>query len=85
MSLVMLQGCHPDWVSEQLGLYGVWQVNSKGVEASLKLVGMLEVDSVKVCWVLVKRKLGVVVLVKYLRGEGLICRGRVVMGAVEST
>jgi hypothetical protein len=80
----MLQGCHPDWVSEHPGLYSVWQVNFKGVESSLELVGMLEMDSVKICWVLVKRKLGAVVLVKYLRGEGLICRGRVVMGAVEN-
>ena len=31
-----------------------------------------------------KMKLRVVVLVKDLRGEGLICRGGVVMGAVES-
>jgi hypothetical protein len=67
-------------------LYGVWQVYSKGVEASLELVGILEVDSVEICWVLMKMKLKlrVVVLVKDLRGEGLIGQGRVVVGVVES-
>jgi hypothetical protein len=84
MSLETLQGCHPDWVSECPGLYGVWQVYSKGVEASLELVGILEVDSVEICWVLMKMKLRVVVLVKDLRGEGLIGQGRVVVGVVES-
>lgn len=84
MSLETLQRCHSDWVSEHPGLCGVWQVYSKGVEASLELVGILEVDSVEICWVLMKMKLRVVVLVKDLRGEGLIGRGRVVMGVVES-
>jgi hypothetical protein len=84
MSLETLQGCHSDWVSEHPGLYGVWQVYSKGVETSHELACMLEGDSVKICWVLMKMKLRVVVLVKDLRGEGLICRCRVVMGVVES-
>ncbi len=84
MSLEIPQGYHPDWISEHPGLHGFWQVYSKGVEASLELVGKLAMDSVKICWVLLKMKLRVIMLVKDLRVEGLICRGRVVAGVLES-
>lgn len=82
MSLEELNWCHPNWVLDYSGVYRVGQVNSKSVEAGFDLVDLFDVDGVKIGWVQVKRKLRLVVLVKNLRCEGLICRAQVVLSIV---
>jgi hypothetical protein len=66
-------------VLDHSGVYRVGQVNSKRVEAGFDLVDVLDVEGVRIGWVLVERKLRVVVFVKDMRGEGLICQWRVVV------
>jgi hypothetical protein len=73
MGFEALQWCHPSLVIDNPGVYGVRQINTKGVEAGVELVGAVGMDSVKIGRVLVKTMLRVLVLVKGLRGDGTIC------------
>ncbi len=48
--------------------------NAKRVEADVELGVVLSMDAGQICWVLMESMLRVLVLVKDLRSEGLICR-----------